>query len=300
MARWVELELLVGRLGTEALRRALLAAGGVQQRSVTIDGLRVPFLVRDGDAREPVVLIHGFGGDKESWMLMARYLSRRRAMIAVDLPGYGAASAVPAERATLRHQAAVLAELCDRLGLRRPHLVGNSMGGGIAQRFAADYPGRAGSLVLIGSMGPEAEPSVLDLALLRGENPLVPQHLDEADAFLAFVAERMPPVPRPMSRWAIAQRIAARDRLAALFAAIDKSVAPPDSGLPADLAAIQEPALVIHGALDRVIDVSSARALAASLPRASLRVLPGIGHLPQLEAPIEVARMIDVFIEGLA
>ena len=71
------------------------------------------------------------------------------------------------------------------------------------------------------------------------------------------------------------------------------------NGVPEDLEAIHAPTLVLHGDRDRVIHVSTGRALADRLPNARLEVLEGIGHLPQVEAPVRVARSIERFVGAL-
>ena len=73
--------------------------------------------------------------------------------------------------------------------------------------------------------------------------------------------------------------------------------APPERGLPRDLEAIDHRALVIHGVRDRIIHADTALRVSRRLPRARLELLPGIGHVPQLEAPGAVARLIHRHLE---
>ena len=291
--------LAAGRAGTAALQLGLRAAGGTRRRVAQVDGLTVPYLERPGRREAPedvVVLVHGFGGDKDNWALLAPLLSRRRRLLALDLPGYGEAPAIPADRATLPAQAAHLRAFLDATGVRRAHLVGHSMGGGIVQRLAADAPERVRTLTLLGSMGPKPVPGPLDHALARGENLLLPTDLAQTDAYLAFIAERLPPLPRPIRLFAVHQTIEARDQLASYFDKLHGAKAWP--GLPADLSALGMPTRVIHGQLDQVVPLTTAQALAAGLPRTTLHVLPGIGHCPQLEAPRAVARLVDRFLDA--
>jgi pimeloyl-ACP methyl ester carboxylesterase len=242
----------------------------------------------------PVVLVHGFGGDKESWLMMAGLLSRQQATLIPDLPGFGAAGAIMPERASAKRQSDVLARLLDRLGYARAHLVGNSMGGGIALRFAADHPERATSITLIGSVGPVVQKSEVMQALDRGENPLVVNDVADLDRLLGLVSEKMPKLPRTMRRYIAEDRVARRDAQLSLFRGWNEPV--DGEGIPRDLESVKTPALVIHGARDRVIDVTTGRELAARLPNARLQVMEGIGHVPQMEAPRRVAGMVDAFV----
>jgi pimeloyl-ACP methyl ester carboxylesterase len=270
---------------------------GFAESEASIDGVRVPFLVHGWGV--PVVLIHGFGGDKESWLLMAAGLrASGRSLIIPDLPGFGAAGAIPPERAAAKWQARIVAGLLDRLGYARAHLVGNSMGGGISLRFARDFPERASSMTLIGSVGPVVDRSETLRALDRGENPLLVERVEDLDRLMGLVAEKMPPWPRAMKRFIAEDRVARKEVQAGLFRGWNE---PKDGegvhGI--DLATLRTPALVLHGKRDRVIDVSTGRALAEQLPDARLELLEGIGHVPQMEAPRKVAKLVDSFLDDV-
>jgi pimeloyl-ACP methyl ester carboxylesterase len=294
-------DLLLGKLEYRAMtsiaRRALRAG----RRSATIRGAVVPYLFRRSrDEAPPVLMVHGFGGDKESWLVFASFLRRTRGLVLPDLPGFGAASSIAKERASACEQAAVLADLLDAVGAPRAHLVGSSMGGGISLRFAADYPERTASLTLIGSVGPAVEKSEVGLAFDRGENPLLIESADDLERLLGLVAERLPPAPRAMRRYLGADRFARREAQEALF---DGWVAcPPEHGVPDgdDLLKVHVPALVIHGEKDRVIHPATGRALADRLPDGRLEMMPGIGHVPQIEAPKKTADSVERFYASIA
>jgi len=147
------------------------------------------------------------------------------------------------------------------------------------------------SMVLIGSTGPERDESEFERALAAGDNRLIPRTVDDAEQMLAMALTRPPPLPRSLQRYAARQRIAVADRLAGYFTAWHE--ADPADGLPdeAALGQIDVPALVIHGALDRIIHPAVGEALAELLPRARLELLDDIGHMPQLESPRRVARL---------
>ena len=279
----------------------LLTEGGARLFGFTadaaeIDGVRVPFLVQGWGV--PVVFIHGFAADKEGWLLLAAALrARGRSLVLLDLPGFGAAGPIPSARAAANAwQARIVAGLLDRLGYARAHLVGNSMGGGITLRFARDYPARLTSMTLLGSVGPIVVKSEMALALDRGENPLLLESVDDLDRLLAFVLEK-PPFPRAMRRYIAHDRFARSDAQAELFRGW---IAPrKGEGVPPDLESLQTPALVIHGARDRVIDPFH-RALCAlaesRLQNARLEILDRVAHAPQLEAPRAVASLVNDFI----
>jgi abhydrolase domain-containing protein 6 len=287
------LEIALGQAGYRMMTRGFARALGFAESEAEIDGIRVPFFVNGWGV--PVVLVHGFGADKESWLLLAGSLrAAGLSLIIPDLPGFGAAGEIPPERAAAKWQARIIAGLLDRLGYARAHLVGSSMGGGISLRFAHDYPARLTSMTLLGSVGPTVVKSPMGQALERGENPLLLESVEDLDRFLAFVLEKPPKVPRAVRRYVAAERLARRDTHALLFRGwLDPNEG---EGVPLELELLPTPTLVIHGMCDRVIDSSTAHALAARLPDSRLELLEGIAHVPQMEAPRRVAKMIGGFI----
>lgn len=301
-ARARRAELHLGRIQLLALQRSLAAAAGVRPQLVSTPFGNVAALVRTrpGDAA-PIVGIHGFGGDKETWLLMALRLARRRSVVLLDLLGHGGSADVAGAAATPRRYADAIAAALDQLAVPRAVLVGNSLGGGVALRLAHDQPARVAALALVASVAPSSAASETVAAWRRGDNPLIPGDTeDDHRAFIRLVTERPPPVPRAILRYVASRRAGADARLAGLFGGfVDASAA---DGVPAPLDRIAVPTLIVHGACDRVIPRSAADELAAGLPRAQLEVMAGIGHAPQLEAPGAMARLLEQFlaVHGLA
>jgi abhydrolase domain-containing protein 6 len=289
------LRIAVGR----AQYRALTSIGkrllGLRATEVTVDGVRIPVWVREGSG-DPLVLVHGFGANKEGWLTLIGKL-RGRAIIALDLPGFGGASPIGADRATAVHQARAVKGVLDHLNVSRATLVGSSMGGGIALRFAHDYPEQTRAVVLLGSVGPTVDKSQLLEALDRGENPLLPGTLGEYLAMINFVTHKKPWIPRSIAAYLADDQSARKSHLTALFAGW---LAQDELEMAAALGDVKAPTLVIHGEKDRVIDLSTARAIASHVKNSTLLVLPGVGHVPQLEAPGEVARAIDAHLRAHA
>ena len=108
-----------------------------------------------GDA-DTVVLLHGGGPGASSWSNFGQtmpVIAGRYRTVMMDLPGYGQTAARPATGHFFTVAAEALAGLLDHLGIGKAHLIGNSLGGGAALRFALDFPKRAGRLVLMGPGG---------------------------------------------------------------------------------------------------------------------------------------------------
>src|SRR5579883_2876703 len=127
------MELAVGKAQYRALTGVARRLARVRRKATVIQGVHVPYFVRrppwilGGTTGDPLVFVHGFGGDKEGWLLTASMVGRRRALVIPDLPGFGAAGSIPKRGASAASQARVLAALLDELRMPRAHVIGNSM-----------------------------------------------------------------------------------------------------------------------------------------------------------------------------
>ncbi|HWO24817.1 MAG TPA: alpha/beta fold hydrolase [Kofleriaceae bacterium] len=302
-SRWqvrrAEFEVALGGVQLRAMERAIALAAGVRAGQ-TPDG--VAYWTRAGrpgaaDAAPalPIAGIHGFGGDKETWLMLGALIPRARGLALIDLPGHGRSVDVPEDRASIRHHAEAALRVLDELGFERAVVCGNSMGGGVALRLAASWPDRVAGLVLVASVGRDVHDGGAR-AWITGDNPLIPREAD-IERFMELVLERPPPVGRAVIRHVVTQRARRADALHRLFRGF--VLADGEAGVPRDLAAIRQPALVLHGEQDRIIDKRVAEDLVAALPAAELIVMRGVGHAPQLEAPRHTARIVERFARRL-
>lgn len=285
-----ELEAALGGVQLRAMGRAISLAAGVRAQR-TPDG--VSYFARPGRSGLPLVGIHGFGGDKETWLFMAALVARARGVVGIDLPGHGRSDDVPEARASIRHHAEAVLRTLDHAGVGRAIVCGNSMGGGVALRLAASWPDRIAGIVLVASVGRDVHAGSA-LAWASGDNPLIPR-AEDIDQFMKLTLERPPPVGRAVIRYVVTQRVRRADALHRMFRGFVHAGG--DAGVPSDVAAIACPALVIHGEQDRIIDKRTSEDLARALPRAELAILRGVGHVPQLEAPRAVTRLVETFAD---
>jgi len=288
-----ELEVVLGGIQLRALERCVSLAAGVKA-AVTPDG--VAYCARVGrGVRVPIVGIHGFGGDKETWLLMAALVPRTRGTVLIDLPGHGRSSDVAESHASIRHHAEAVLRVLDQTNVDRAVICGNSMGGGVALRLATSWPDRVAGLVLVASIGRFVHEGGAR-AWAHGENPLIPREAD-VERFMELALERPPPVGKAVIRHVITQRARRADALQRLFRGF--VLADGEAGVPRELGGIAVPALVIHGEQDRIIDKRTAEDLVLALPRGELVVMRGVGHAPQLEAPRHTARLVEKFVQRI-
>ena len=188
--------------------------------------------------------------------------------------------------------------------LKIDHVVvaGNSMGGGVAWHYALLYPEHVRALVLIDSVGqPDPGNRSPPLAFRVARLPIL-RDIAASITPRSLIADSLPGV---FGNPKLAD-VAMIDRYWELLrfpgnraATLDRFALPPDSATPAQLARLKLPVLILWGADDRLIPRASGEWLKAHIPRSTLIVYPGVGHLPMEERPDQSARDTDRFVSGL-
>lgn len=228
-----------------------------------------------------VVFLHGVGGNRRNWEGQLAHLSAHFTCVAWDARGYGD-SDDPDQPLAFADFAEDLRALLASLGASRAHLVGLSMGGFIAQDFYARYPASVATLTLASTSAGAGllTQQARDDFLARRLRPL------EEGASMREVAHGLVSVLAG-SRADDAVRAKLRRSLEALRTEPYKQTlrALVTTDFRDGLARIAVPTLVIVGDEDRVLPEPESRLLSARIPRSRLVVLPGVGHLCNLEAP---------------
>lgn len=249
-----------------------------------VAGLRLH--VRESGPRDApaVILLHGFGASLHTWEPWAERLSRDHRVIRFDLPGFGLTGPDPTGDYSDRRSLHVLAALMDRLGIERASLIGNSLGGKIAWRFAAQDPGRVDKLVLISPDG-FASPG-----FEYGKTPEVPFMLKLLPHVLPTALLRMSLAPAYGDPEALTEETLTRYRDLMLAPGVrDAIIARTGQVMLEDpapsLRSIQAPTLLLWGEKDAMIPITNAADYVRTMPHATLVSLPGLGHVPFEEAP---------------
>src|SRR6185295_6043242 len=113
------------------------------------DGARVHYRIRGAADAPTLVLLHGSNASLFTWEPWSKTLSDKFRVVSLDLPGHGLTGAVPSHDYSSKAMAVFVAEFADKLRLQKFALAGNSMGGGVAARFAEMYPQRISALILV-------------------------------------------------------------------------------------------------------------------------------------------------------
>jgi pimeloyl-ACP methyl ester carboxylesterase len=251
-----------------------------------IEAAGVRLHVRDTGPKnaQALILIHGFGSSLYTWDAWAQLLSPDYRVIRFDLPGFGLTGPDPTGDYSDERSLSVLAALMDRLGVARATLVGNSIGGKIAWKFAASHPDRVDRLVLVSPDG-FASPG-----FEYGKKASVPTMLRALPYVLPTAMLRMSLAPAYGDSKALTDAVVARYRdmmlapgvRAAMVARMEQVMMQDPRPL---LRRIQTPTLLLWGEKDGMIPFGNSGEYLKVLPHAKLVALPGLGHVPQEEAP---------------
>ncbi len=269
---------------------------GLEEKTVQAAGHRIHYL-EGGAGGTPVVLLHGIFAEKDHWVDFARPLTGSHRVIAPDLPGFGESSRIDGQAYDYAAQTERLGAWLDALCLPRVHLAGNSMGGTIAALYALRHPDRVASVAFIGAPHGirSAQPSAMDRLIDAGQAPLVAHDAAAFDAMMDLVFAQRPYLPGPILATARTDAMRNAPSNLRLWRAQLKD----RYLLQTQVGGLRPPTLALWGQQDRVFDASGADELRSRLPQARIEMLPGLGHLPMMEAPKEVAGRYALFLNGL-
>ena len=271
-------------------------SAGLQERSIQVGTHHIRYL--EGGRGQTVVLLHGIFAEKGHWVDFARALGGHYRIIVPALPGYGGSPRLEDEPYDYAVQTGRLAALLDALGVERAHLAGSSMGGTLAALLALQQPQRVESVAFIGAPHGirSPQPSSMDREIDAGRAPLVAHDAAAFERMMALLFERLPLLPYPILQHAQAQAIERAPSNRRLWNEQLRN----RYLLHERIGALQAPLLVLWGEQDRVFDASAAGTLRGLRPPARVDLLPGLGHLPMMEAPAETARRYAAFVQAQA
>jgi abhydrolase domain-containing protein 6 len=271
---------------------------GFEKHQIQLSDHNWAYLEAGSPADPTVVLLHGFAADKDNWTRMVQKLEGFH-VIAPDLPGHGDSSFNDNLQYGFDEQSLRLAEFVDALGLKRFHLVGNSMGGAIAALYAYRHPAKVQSLALLDAAGFYGEqPSELQILIEnKQKNPLIVRSPEDMEFLMSFAMEQVPFLPWPASnvlaRRAMAKE-AANDQIFKHMM-IEAEAAKLSGGFTHVFSKLTVPSLVLWGEEDRILHVSSVDKFFEAMPNVQTEILPNVGHAPMLEVPELTANLLVEF-----
>lgn len=270
---------------------------------VEVRGGRISTLFAGDPSAEPLLLIHGLGATKASWLTIVPQLARDHYVVAIDLPGFGA-SDKPRGRYSAAWFADRVTRFMDAIGQDSMHVVGNSMGGRIAMELGMEHPNRTRSLAcLCPAAAFSKRPALAFVKMLRPELGVVASRLPRSKILPQMRALFADPACLADEWYEAAvddflhiwRSPRARMAFFASLRNIYLDEPEGDKGFWRRLANMTTPALYIYGKHDVLISHHFARKVRKTLPRADVVVWSDCGHVPQIEFPDRTAEQLTRF-----
>lgn len=266
--------------------------------------------------RVPIVLLHGTAAWSEFWRgTIDHLLSKGHRVVALDLPPFGFSERSPTGAYTRADQAKRIIGALDALNIRRAVFVGHSFGAGATVEAVMRHSDRVAGLVLVAAaLGlpadgpiPEASPGAADMFLRLPilpevvvsatlTNPLLTQRL------LAMMVERKEAATSELAE--ILRRPMTRQNTTRDFVSWVRGFISPDiaaiSMSPSNYKSLAVPTGIVWGERDSLTPLSQGQRLASLIAGSEMAVLPGVGHIPQIEDPVAFRAALDRMLSKLA
>ena len=307
---WFVLALIVLLVGAYlVLRRPDIPFATLEQRYAAPtshymdlpDGTHVQYRDEGNPAGPVLMLVHGYSASSADWDGWARALGDKYRIIAPDLPGHGLTRTPAGYVNTPEGQVAVVDAVASGLALPKFIIAGNSMGGGVAWRYALSHPDRLNGMILVDAAGWPAKGQGRDGALIFKllNNPIarpIIKNLDNTSLAKqglesAFVDKSLV-TPALVKRYTdLARAPGHRDILIAR---------PPSDDVATEerLAPIHTPTLIMFGAEDHLIPAADGQRFKDAIRDSTLIVYPGVGHVPMEQIPGKSAADVRAWIES--
>lgn len=268
-------------------------------RQIDVVGARVNY-VEMGE-RTPLLFVHGLSGCWQNWLENIPHFARTHRVVALDLPGFGA-SPMPPWEITIPAYGRFVRDFCERLGIDRCSIAGNSMGGFIASEVAITEPERVDDLTLVSAAGitwarARREPAVMAArvgraampALLKLQTSSMRRQRLRRSAFQGVFFD-----PNGLRREMLWENFVPAMKTPGYFDAMRNLVG---YDIRDRLEEIGVPTLIVWGRNDRVVPVPAALSYKKRIgENAELVIFDECGHVPQMERPVRFNRVLEDFL----
>jgi abhydrolase domain-containing protein 6 len=210
---------------------------------------------------ETIVFVHGFRGDKTFWIPYSHYLTNYHVII-VDLPGHGKSSHPQDQKYDIYSLEKALDKFIQLKKLKQFHMVGCSMGGGIASIYAYNHPDKVKSLILLNPLGIDTDQkSDFQKKLMNGKNILFPASMQELNVYFIYLLGRDIPLNTYYKKYILKKMLKDEKFYKKVFEELIKSKPIED-----ELSNIRAKSLIVIGEKDRIIHPSSFEVFVKKIP----------------------------------
>ncbi len=267
------------------------SSAGLVKKEVQVDDHKIVYL--EGGKGEIIILLHGFGCNKDFWTAFAKYVKGYHLVIP-DIPGFGESSQVPTDNYSVESQVVRIDRFVEVLKLDKFHMAGNSMGGAITAIYGAKHPEKVLTLALFDTSGsPSQKKSEFVMQMEKGNNLLLANNIEDFNKLLTLVYVKPLPVPKSFMKIMAADWMAHREFNKKIWndmQIFQFSLAP-------FLQLIQAPVLIVWGDQDKIIDISAVAFLEKKLKTSRTVIMKDTGHSAMMEKPEETAKIYLNFLK---
>ena len=275
------------------------------------DSSRIHFRDEGKFEKPVIVLLHGFNGSLFNFERLVPLLADDFRLISIDLPGFGLTGATVSGDYTTEGFMDVITKLTAELRIEKFSIAGNSMGGGVAWRYALENPQKVENLILLASSGVGTKED-RERFKEREKNQSIAWRLLDSGALKKFLHYYTPKffATEALKRSVFDQKFAnyehamqfhdlvllegSRNAILSMTMGGRRAMYGPEA-----LSEIVAPTLVIHGEEDNIINVKRSFIFEENINNVKLKIYPGIGHLPMYEDPVRTASDIKEFFRDL-
>lgn len=261
--------------------------------------LNVSYLENDVKSDVTLVLLHGFGANKDNWLAVSNEFDDKYHLIIPDLIGDGESSKTLDINYSIENQTKMLHDFLSKFPNKNIVLVGNSMGGQISLNYAYNY--KIHSLILIDSMGLEVENSYVNHLGIKEIEKLYLNvcSIEKMKKLLELTYYKPPYIPNSVLEYLAQEKCKLskldRHKYNGLFDAKLNLL----DNMSAKSKQVKIPTLVLWGKEDKIISVKNAYAFDKYLSNSKLVIFDELGHMPMLENPELTANSITDFLSNV-
>ncbi|MFH1079238.1 MAG: alpha/beta hydrolase [Pseudomonadota bacterium] len=282
--------------------KAQRQSAGLVKKQIQVDDHKIVYL--EGGKGQTVLLLHGFGANKDSWTQFAKYLTGDYHVIIPDIPGFGESSQIRKANYDVENQMKRIDRFAEVMKLERFHLAGNSMGGMYAALYGAKYPHKVSTLALLAPGGVKS-PKMSEIAILiqKGTNPLLASSPEDFDKLIKLCFVKPPFIPSQFKKVLAADAVAHSDFNKKILDDMkwnhtEEMPSPMETFLEPYLPQIQAPVLIVWGDTDKLLDVGGVAVLEKNLKNYKTVIMKDTGHLPMMENPKDTALYYVSYLKG--
>lgn len=273
--------------------------GKLKLKTINLEEQKVVYLEANPNSSEIIVMLHGITADKYMWPIFARkFVNNGYRVIIPDLPPFGESSYSENINYSIQQQTEYLKKILTKLGVNKSfHIMGNSMGGGIAGKFTILYPELIKSLVLFDNMGVYSVKRTDFLKNIEAgkKNLMLIKNKEDLEGMLNLVYHKLPFIPSKVKKILLRDGIKNYDRNKKVF---DDLLAE-NWYFENELDKINTATFIMWGRNDKVFDVSTASFLNKGIANSKVYIVDNCGHMPMNENPLFSSKKILNFLQEL-